>query len=199
MELRAVLRRVLACTAVTGAALTATTAPAMAAPKEEPPGKFLFFDRVDEQRSFSSLDAEAAFPCEDFEVQVTEVVKGTVSERPAPNGTRLFHLRLHGTNTFTANGHTFAEHFTVNVVERITEDPDDGSLSITGQGAGGARYTLDGALVLRNPGMNRYQITITDPGTPEEDFSFALTRESTGLNETEGRDFCEDLATFLAP
>lgn len=196
MELQAVVGRALACTVVTGLALSGAGAPVAAAPKEEPPGDFLFFDRVDEQRSFSSLDEEAGFPCDDFEVLVTEVVKGTVSERPAPDGTRLFHLRLHGTNTFSANGHTFTEHFSVNVVERVTESAD-GTLSITGQGAGGARYLLDGERILRDPGMNRYEITITDPGTEDEVFVFTQVKESTGLNETQGRDFCEDLVQFL--
>jgi hypothetical protein len=42
-------------------------------------------------------------------------------------------------------------------------------------------------------------------GTPEDPFddveiegTFEIVRESTGRNDTQGRDFCEDLVTFTS-
>ena len=128
--------------------------------------------------------------------------------RRGPDGLAYFHGNSHGSVTFSANGHEFEQRFSV--VDRDFRIVDEGdTLLITAQSAGGARYYVDGRLTLRDPGMVRFQFRVDHAGTPADPFDdpensplnedLGLVKGSTGLNETEGRDFCDDLATFLAP
>ena len=57
--------------------------------------------------------------------------------------------------------------------------------------------------MLKDPGEVRFAVDIKymgTPGDPDDDQevpdSFRLVRDSTGLNDTEGRDFCADLLEF---
>jgi hypothetical protein len=64
-----------------------------------------------------------------------------------------------------------------------------------------------GTRILRDPGMNRFQFSILHNGTPADPFDDPdsswrfeqVLTSSTGLNELDGRDFCDDLAMFLMP
>jgi hypothetical protein len=83
-------------------------------------------------------------------------------------------------------------------------DNGDGTLTIENQGQGNdTYYDNDGNTVLRDPGQTRFLIVVDDGGTPsdpddDELVSFEIRRESTGRNDSDGRDFCEDLSTFTA-
>ena len=83
-------------------------------------------------------------------------------------------------------------------------DNGDGTLTIVVHATGSLRlYDSDGNFVLADPGQVRFQFMVDDGGTPgdpsddaEIDGSFELVRESTGRNDTQGRDFCEVLAAY---
>jgi hypothetical protein len=79
-------------------------------------------------------------------------------------------------------------------------------LTIVVHAAGSSRfYDTDGNFVLADPGQLRFQFMVDHGGTPEDPFddveiegSFQIVRESTGRNDTQGRDFCADLVTFTS-
>ena len=72
--------------------------------------------------------------------------------------------------------------------------------------AGGARYyDQNGKLVLKDPGQFRFAIDVDHngtPGNPDDDQevadSFRVVRDSTGRNDTEGREFCADVVEFTS-
>jgi hypothetical protein len=107
------------------------------------------------------------------------------------------------TNLLTGGTYT---QVTSNNKDRVITDGGDGTLTIVGQGAGGFRaYDQFGKAVLKDPGNVRYASDIDyngTPGNPADDTevpdSFRIVRDSTGLNDTEGRDFCEDLVLFTS-
>ena len=66
-------------------------------------------------------------------------------------------------------------------------------------------YDQFGKLVLKDPGNFRFSFDVDYGGTPgdpsddiEIDDSFQVVRDSTGLNDTEGRDFCADVLEFTS-
>jgi len=73
------------------------------------------------------------------------------------------------------------------------------------EGSGSDRwYDGNGKLVLRDPGLTRWEILIDDAGTPVDpsddqfiDF-LGIVTGSTGRNDTAGRDFCDDLIQFTS-
>ena len=101
-------------------------------------------------------------------------------------------------------GGTFTQIFTANSHDHRIVDNGDGTITITVAAAGGARYyDSDGKLVLKDPGAVRFSFGIDYNGTPDdpsddEDVpnSFQIVKESTGLNDTQGRNFCDDLREF---
>ena len=59
--------------------------------------------------------------------------------------------------------------------------------------------------MLKDPGNFRFSFDVDYGGTPgdpsddiEIDDSFQVVRDSTGLNDTEGRDFCADVLEFTS-
>jgi hypothetical protein len=106
------------------------------------------------------------------------------------------------TNLNTAG--TFTQIFTANFRDLHVTDNGDGTLTIVVQGAGSSRwYDTDGNFVLADPGQIRFQFMVDHMGTPDDPFddeeidgSFQIIRESTGRNDTQGRDFCADLVEF---
>jgi len=107
--------------------------------------------------------------------------------------------RLVNTWTNLETGKTFTE-----IVSGVTRDAEvtdngDGTLTIRVMGAGGYRsLDADGQLFLRDPGTVQWEILIDNAGTPGDPFDdeflefLGIVRDSTGLNELDGRDFCED-------
>jgi hypothetical protein len=121
---------------------------------------------------------------------------------------RLGHYgeNVHGTESWTNldTDKTFSHSFSVSTRDTKVTDNGDGTLTIENQGQGNdTYYDNDGNTVLRDPGQTRFLIVVDDGGTPsdpddDELVSFEIRRESTGRNDTDGRDFCEDLSTFTA-
>jgi hypothetical protein len=101
-------------------------------------------------------------------------------------------------------GGTFTEVFTNNSRDHRIVNNGDGTITITVFASGGFRaYDQNGKLVLNDPGQIRFAFDLDFNGTPgnpdddeEIDGSFRIIRESTGRNDTQGRDFCADLVEF---
>ena len=101
-------------------------------------------------------------------------------------------------------GGTFTNVFAGSSKDQTIVDNGDGTITITVYATGGSRwYDQHGRLVLKDPGNIRFAFDIDyngTPGNPEDDMdvsnSFRIVRESTGRNDTEGRDFCADLVQF---
>ena len=81
-------------------------------------------------------------------------------------------------------------------------DNGDGTLTIQVQLTGPDRYYLDDELMFVDTGMVRFRILIDDGGTPmdptdDEEIGSLGLDAVTGLRQTDGRDFCADMAEFL--
>ena len=108
--------------------------------------------------------------------------------------------------TNLATGGTYTNVFTANSRDHTIVDNGDGTITITTFASGGSRfYDQNGKLVLKDPGQTRFAIDIDYNGTPgnvdddeEVADSFRVVRDSTGRNDTEGRDFCADLVEFTS-
>jgi hypothetical protein len=115
---------------------------------------------------------------------------------------------LHGTSVTTnlSTGGTYTTVFAINSKDQTIVDNGDGTITITTYSAGGARYyDQNGKLVLKDPGNFRSSFDVDyngTPGNPDDDIdvpdSFRIVRDSTGRNDTAGRDFCEDLVLFTS-
>jgi hypothetical protein len=124
------------------------------------------------------------------------------------SGFAYYRESVKATNVYTNlnNGGTYTEIDRVNSHDAKVTDNGDGTLTIVIYATGSAKYyDTHGKLVLKDPGQLRFQILVDDNGTPfdpfddeEIDGSFQVVRESTGRNDTEGRDFCEDLVIFTS-
>ena len=112
------------------------------------------------------------------------------------------------TNVFTNlnTGGTFTNVFSLNSKDHVITDNGDGTITILVIATGGGRYyDTDGKLVLSDPGQTRFSIDIDYNGTPSDPAddveipdSFQVVRDSTGRNDTAGRDFCADLVEFTS-
>jgi hypothetical protein len=99
---------------------------------------------------------------------------------------------------------TYTNVFTATSKDQTIVDIGNDTITITTFAAGGSRYyDGDGNLVLKDPGEVRFAVDMKymgTPGNPDDDQevpnSFRVVRDSTGLNQTEGRDFCADLLEF---
>jgi hypothetical protein len=116
---------------------------------------------------------------------------------------------IHGTfvTTNLDTGGTFTNVFSGGNKDQTVVDNGDGTITITVYAFGGSRYyDQNGNLVLKDPGNVRYAFDVNfngTPGNPEDDTevkdSFRIIRESTGRNDTAGREFCADLVQFTTP
>ena len=101
---------------------------------------------------------------------------------------------------------TFTQVFASVSQDHVITDNGDGTITIMVNSTGGWRaYDQFGELVLKDPGNFRFSFDVDYGGTPgdpsddtEVDDSFQVVRGSTGLNETEGRDFCADVLEFTS-
>jgi hypothetical protein len=119
-----------------------------------------------------------------------------------------FRESAHGSDTFTNldTGGTFTNIFTVMSKDHVITDNGDGTITILVIATGGSRYyDTDGNFVLNDPGQVRFSFDVNYNGTPsnpnddvEVPGSFQVVRDSTGRNDTQGRDFCEDLVEFTS-
>jgi len=101
-------------------------------------------------------------------------------------------------------GGTWTQVFASTSKDQTIVDNGDGTITITVFAAGGWRgYDQYGKLVLKDPGEVRFAFDVNFNGTPGDESddtvvedSFRNVRESTGLNDLKGRDFCELLEEF---
>lgn len=142
---------------------------------------------------------------------VTVLWQGQASESLTfgPRGkTKLdyFKFQSNGSVAYTnaATGLTMTVNWNFIDKDLKVVDNGDGTLTITAMAAGNTQLRgPSGELLRRDPGMNRYQILIDHNGTPgdpddDEFLEFlGVIKGSTGLNEFEGADFCEDIHSFL--
>jgi hypothetical protein len=184
--------------ALAAIAVIAVAAPADAQPLE----RGTFHDVGSEQ----FLDEEGNPGCEGLDIMYSWDVSGSylINSR-GRDGLVYFSDSVRGTEAWTnlATGKSYTLLFTRTSRDMTVTDNGDGTLTIIVQGSGGDRwYDGDGQLVLRDPGMVRFEILIDHAGTPADPFDdefvefVGIVKGSTGLNETDGRDFCEDIALF---
>ncbi len=145
--------------------------------------------------------------CGDLTVRVNTEVRGTFLLNPhGPDGLAYASEKVHGTQSYTnlANNKTFTEVFNALHKDLKVTDNGDGTLTILGLATGSFKvYGPDGKLLFRDPGQIRFEILIDHAGTPtdpsdDEFIEFlGVVKGSTGRNDLEGRDFCDDIHQFI--
>ena len=149
------------------------------------------------------------FTCDTNGLPIQQVVDSSGSfifnqRGPSPFPYGRESVRATTTWTNLENGGTFTNVWTANFHDATITDNGDGTITIEHYAAGGSRYYDNaGNLVLKDPGTVRFIIVIDYNGTPTDpeddtELSFDVLRDSTGRNDTEGRDFCNDVLIFSA-
>jgi hypothetical protein len=147
---------------------------------------------------------------EDFcgDLTVREVVDVTVTSstktRGGPDGLVYFADHFRGSVSYTnvENGLTFTNTFNTLSKDLKVTDNGDGTLTILTLATGNSTvYGPDGQ-VLRDPGQIRFEVVIDHAGTPTDPsddifISETMVKGSTGRNDLEGHDFCDDLHDFI--
>lgn len=105
--------------------------------------------------------------------------------------------------TNTATGKALTNTFATVFHDLEVVDNGDGTLTIIAQGTGSDLYFSGRRLVLTNNGNVRFEVIVDHGGTPGDPFddefvSGSIVRPSTGTNDTDGRDFCEDVLFFTS-
>lgn len=111
-----------------------------------------------------------------------------------------FKENFHGTFSYTnlATGKTMSE--TVRVLDKdlkVTNN-GDGTLTVLALATGSHKVYANGKLFLSDPGQVRFALLVDHGGTPSDPTDdqliadLGIIKESTGRNDLEGRDFCED-------
>jgi len=160
-----------------------------------------------EKGHFHDVFTSDVYDCEGTPAQDQVDVKGNFlgnqrGSSPFPFFRESVQVTVVTTNLDT--GGTFTQVFTANSRDHTIVDNGDGTITITVAASGGWRaYDSDGNLVLKDPGHVRFAFDIDyngTPGDPSDDAevpdSFRIVKESTGRNDTEGRNFCDDLREF---
>ncbi|HEY7103074.1 MAG TPA: hypothetical protein VH573_15685 [Mycobacteriales bacterium] len=171
-----------------------TSAPAAAKPLDK--GRF-----HDVSTDFFDCDGTPARSDTDVWVNFTFNLRGS---SPFP----YYRESVHGTSVTTNlnTGGTYTNVFSINSKDHVITDNGDGTITIVTIATGGSRfYDTNGKLVLNDPGQTRFAVDIDYNGTPsdpdddvEVPDSFRIVRDSTGRNDTAGRDFCADLVEFTS-
>jgi len=112
---------------------------------------------------------------------------------------------VHGWESFTNpdSGDSYVHVFNSVFHDYTVTDNGDGTLTIVHMAAGRDKwYASNGSLSLNDAGTVRWAELVDHNGTPtdpEDDVflkDLGIVKPSTGTNDTEGRDFCEDF--FIA-
>jgi hypothetical protein len=145
--------------------------------------------------------------CDGLTVRIDEEIDESILvNRHGPDGLAYFAAKVQGTFAVTnlTNDQTLTQEYAVLDKDLKVTDNGDGTLTILVLATGGERwYGPDGRLLFRNPGQIRYELVADHGGTPDDpsdDEVIAesdLVKGSTGRNDTEGRDFCDDVHTFI--
>jgi len=157
---------------------------------------------------FEDSDSEPFTFCEgiDAEVSWDDSVHEIVKTR-GRDGLVYFAANVHGTSTYTNldTGKAYTNVYNFTDRDQQVTDNGDGTLTITVASPGSGRwYGSDGRLLFVSAGTFWFQITVDHGGTPtdpsddeEIEGSFVRVKEA-GMDQTAGRDFCEDLALFTS-
>ncbi len=120
------------------------------------------------------------------------------------DGLWYFGDRFRGFETFAnpETGHVFRHDFDGTNRDQEITDNGDGTLTIQVQVTGPSRYSLDGRKLFTDTGLLRLSILIDHGGTPgdpsdDTEVGFLGIDTMKGLWQTDGRDFCADMAEFL--
>ena len=182
--------------AVAGMVLASMAGPLAGTVGAAPLEKGHFHDVGSEPQTLCGLDVR-----HDFDVS------GSYRLVPGGNdGLARFGDNVHGTESWTNLDtlKTYSHKFAFSDRDTKVTDNGDGTLTIESQAMGSDTwYGPDGSVLFRDPGQTRFTIVVDHGGTPgdpsdDELLSFEIRRDSTGRNDTQERDFCEDLNTFTA-
>jgi hypothetical protein len=196
--------RRLSALALAGGAACGLAAPASAASGPvELPGTYVehWLDEVDEVFP----DGDPRF-CGDLGFDVVHHVEasGTFIGTLRGDGFWYFGDRSRGVETMTnpETGHVFRQEFTGTGRDQQVVDNGDGTLTVTVQLTGPSRYYLDGQKLFIDTGMVRFSVLVDQNGTPgdptdDTELGFVGPYTVTGLRQTEGRDYCADIAEYL--
>jgi len=136
----------------------------------------------------------------DFDVQGISHAEGHGTAQLA-----YFMDNFHGWESFTNpdTGDAYVHVFNVVIHDWKVTDNGDGTLTVVSMGAGGDKwYASNGSLALHDTGTVRFAGLLDHNGTPanpDDDVfleDLGVVKPSTGTNDTDGRDFCDDF--FLA-
>ena len=106
------------------------------------------------------------------------------------------------TTTYSANGHTFVIESHGNIRDHKIADNGDGTLTIWFKDSTHSNAWLDGAFLFHDSGLVAGSVLVDHngtPGFPDDDVFLGDNGDvrSHGRFDTDGRDFCEDVAEFL--
>lgn len=152
------------------------------------------------QDSFSEVDEEF---CGDLNVRIDGDYRGSslVNQRGSDR-LAYFKTTIHGTLSYTnlENGKalTVVDNY-IDKDQKVT-DNGDGTLTILILLTGSSKwYGLDGKLLFNEPGQVRIEILVDHAGTPSDPYDdeflefLGVVKGSTGRNDTQGLDFCDDM------
>ena len=165
------------------------------------------FARPIDMGHFHDVFTSDVFDCEGTPAQDDVDVSGNfLGNQRGSSPFPYFRGSVHGTvvTTNLETGGTYTQKFTANDRDHTIVDNGDGTITITLAASGSQGfYDADGKLVLRDSGHFRIAFDIDyngTPGDPSDDTevpdSFRLVKDRTGRNDTEGRNFCDDLREF---
>jgi len=117
-------------------------------------------------------------------------------------------LRFAGTfkavETYSANGKTFMIESQGNRRDHKIVDNGDGTLTIQFKNSVKSTVSIDGEFLFHDSGLDEGAFLVDHNGTPtfpDDDIFLGVVGEPQfhGRGDTVGRDFCEDIAFYLAP
>lgn len=145
--------------------------------------------------------------CGDLTVREDFLVDGSfLVNAHGPDGLAYFTENIHVTQSWTnlANDKTFSQESNVMSKDLKVTDNGDGTLTVLVMATGSFKiYGPDGEFLFADPGQVRFELLIDHGGTPTDpsddvELEFlGLVKGSTGRNDLEGRDFCEDIHTYI--
>jgi hypothetical protein len=164
---------------------------------------------VIEHEHFQDQSSEVIDPfCGDLRVRITNDLEGMLLVKTqGPDGLVYFVETLRGTVVFTnlATGKTFTNDITLlNNKDLEVTDNGDGTLTLIEQTAGVVKnYGPDGEFLFMSAGTFWVEILLDHGGTPtdpedDEFLSATIVKPFTGRDDTEGRDFCDDIHIFTS-
>jgi hypothetical protein len=139
--------------------------------------------------------------CGDLKVRIHDEYHVNFIFNSHGDGLPYDHQTIHGRSTFTnvANGKSFAQGGNFIQKDLRVTDNHNGTLTVLVLSSGSSKlFGPNGEMLYNDPGQTRAKILIDDAGTPKDPFDddflefLGVVKGSTGRNDLEGHDFCED-------